>query len=235
MTPDAAPTQLTHARFVERPNRFLVVCELEDGRRVTAHLPNTGRLQHLADPGTPYILRRDGVPPRKTEYTATRAWDGCWVALEASRAPLLLANWLESGNPFPGFGPVDEIRREVTVADHRLDLLLTGRGGTCWVEVKSGGRANDGAAVLSGTPSVRGMAHLDALSTLVADGENAAAAFVVQRSDAASFVVGRNADRGWIDAVVRAYEAGVQIAAFGCDVTDTSVRIARELSMIWEA
>jgi sugar fermentation stimulation protein A len=221
------------ATFVERPNRFVVVAELGDGGRVEAYLPNTGRLTHLMTPGRRLILRHDGTPPRTTEYTATRAWDGCWVALEASRAAGLLAAWLLAGNPLPGFGVVGELVTEVAVAGHRLDLLLTVDHTPVWVEVKSGGRCIDGVALLSKTPSARGVAHLAALAGLASDGHAAAAVFVVQRSDARSLVVGGDAEPGWIDAVRTAHDAGVAVLAFGCDVTETEVSIRRSLPVTW--
>lgn len=221
------------AEFVARPNRFLVLARLDDGTEVSAYLPNTGRLSHLLKPGRELILRRDGGPPRRTEYTVTRAWDGCWVALEANRAPHLLKEWLEEGNPFPGFGYVDEIRSEVSVAGHRLDLLLSAGDRRMWVEVKSGGRAVDGTALLSKTPSARGLSHLAALARLVGEGAPAAATFVVQRGDVDRLLVGGDADRGWIDAVLAAQEAGVDIVGFGCQVTNTDVRVSRVLPVTW--
>lgn len=218
---------------MERPNRFLVVAELEDGCRVRAYLPNTGRLSHLTTPGRRLILRRDGAPPRTTVYTVIRAWDGCWVALEASLAPRLLAAWLLAGNPLPEYGEVDEIQREVTVEGHRLDLRVETEKGPVWVEVKSGGRSEGGIALLSATPSDRGVSHLEALTRLVAKGERAMAAFVIQRPDVDSLLVGGDADRGWIGAVRSARDAGVAIAAFGCAVTETEVRVDRELPVVW--
>jgi sugar fermentation stimulation protein A len=221
------------ARFVERPNRFIVIAELTDGKRVAAYLPNTGRLTHLATPGRRFILRRDGAPPRTTEYTATRAWDGCWVALEASKAPALLSAWLLAGNPLGDFGTVTEITSEVTAGRHRLDLVVTTAQGSVWVEVKSSGRVVDGAAFLSKTPSARGVAHLGVLAELVTAGTPAAAGFVVQRGDAHRMRVGGDADPAWIEAVVDARDAGVAVLAFGCDVSETDVRITRSLPMEW--
>lgn len=229
---DAHP-EMVPVHFVSRPNRFLVVARFEDGAEVSAYLPNTGRLSHLMTSGRRLLLRRDGGPHRRTEFTVTRAWDGCWVALEASRAPLLLAQWLQEGNPFPDFGHVDEIRSEVSVLGHRLDLLLGHGTETMWVEVKSGGRAENETALLSMTPSTRGVSHLSALARLVEGGESAAAAFVIQRDDVRTLLVGGDADQGWIEAVESARDAGVSILAFGCDVTETDVRLARVLPVTW--
>lgn len=227
-------TNIVRAGFIDRPNRFVLRARLEDGSIVEAHLPNTGRLTHLAEPGRPFILRRDGSPPRSTEYTAIRAWDGCWVALEASRAPQLLVDWLER-NQMPGIGAIAEIAREVTVEGHRLDLHLTTLDGTTvWVEVKSGGRGDSGTALLSATPSVRGASHLAALGRLASTGELAVVAFVVQRPDVGTLRVGGDADPGWVEAVRAAREAGVGVIAFGCAVTEDAVFIDRELPVVWE-
>ena len=230
MTPSVVP-----ARFVERPNRFLVVAELDDGRRVEAYLPNTGRLGHLTVPGRPLILRRETAGHRKTEYTAIRAWDGTWVALEAGLAPRLLVDWLAAGHPLGPFGAVATIETEVTVAHHRLDLRVGTALGPVWVEVKSGGRALGGAALLSKTPSQRGVSHLRTLADLVTSGERATVAFVVQRGDVERLLVGGDADRAWVQAVRDAHAAGVAVVSYGCAVTETSVRIDRELAVVWES
>ncbi len=227
--------ELVPARFVERPNRFVVRARLEDGAVVEAYLPNTGRLVHLTEPGRPFLLRRDGGPPRRTDYTAVRAWDGCWVALEAGRAPRLLTEWLAAGNPLPGHGPIVSIEHEVPVGQHRLDLRLIARDGTTvWVEVKSGGRATEGVGLLSRTPSSRGVAHLALLERLAEGGEAAAVAFVLQRPDVRALRVGGDADPDWIAAVQSADAAGVEVLAFGCAVTETVVAVDRELAILWE-
>lgn len=231
---NGSENQVVPASFVRRPNRFLVVARLEDGPEISAYLPNTGRLSHLMQPGRPLLLRRDGVPPRRTEFTAIRAWDDCWVALEASKAPGLLKEWLLRGNPFPEFGQVDAIRSEVAIEGHRLDLLLVRGPESMWVEVKSGGRASNGIALLSETPSLRGVSHLATLARLAERGEPSAAAFVLQRGDVSGLHVGGDADQGWIDGVRFAREAGVIVAAFACDVTATELGISRVVPVTWD-
>ncbi|MFQ5524234.1 MAG: DNA/RNA nuclease SfsA [Acidimicrobiia bacterium] len=234
MTPKPKRQEVVLARFVARPNRFLVMADLEDGRQVEAYLPNTGRLTHLTTPGRPLMLRCDGTASRRTEYTVIRAWDGCWVALEASLAPRLLADWLLAGHSLATFGKVTEVKYEVTAEGHRLDLRVETEKGPVWVEVKSGGRSSGRTALLSATPSTRGVSHLEALARLVARGEQAVAAFVIQRPDVDSLLIGGDADQGWIEAVHSAREAGVTITAFGCQVTESEVRIDRELPVVWE-
>jgi sugar fermentation stimulation protein A len=213
----------------------VVRAELADGRLVDAHLPNTGRLAHLTVPGNPLILRPEPDPARKTAYTVVRAWDGCWVALEAFRASALLAEWLEAGHPLGVFGPVQTSRSEVAFGRHRLDLRInTKAGATVWVEVKSGGRAVGGTGLLSRTPSVRGEAHLALLGELARSGAAAAAVFVLQRPDVRRLLVGEDADPGWIDAVRTARESGVAVMAYACEVSPTRVSVAQQIPVVWD-
>lgn len=233
-TRDVVASEPVEATFVARPNRFVVRALLPDGEVVDAHLPNTARLTHLTVPGRPLILRPSADPSRKTAFTATRAWDGCWVGLEAAKAPGLLAAWLEQGNPLPRFGTVGRVEREVPIDGNRIDLRVRAGGRRVWVEVKSSGRVVKGVALLSQTPSRRGATHLAKLAALSASGVPAAVVFVIQRPDAAALRIGGDADEGWVRAVTGAARAGVEILAFGCDVSISATSIREPLPVAWD-
>ena len=123
--------------------------------------------------------------------------------------------------------------REVALGSHRIDLVARVGRLRVWLEVKSGGRADGEVALLSQTPSTRAISQMATLTERVAAGEPAVVAFVVQRPDVAALLIGGDADPGWIDAVRCAAAGGVTILAFGCDVTPTEVRIARQLPILW--
>src|SRR4030042_6519095 len=58
------------ARFLSRPNRFLIHCQRK-GRILSAFLPNPGRLQELLLPGCNiHLVREEKSSSRKTRYTA---------------------------------------------------------------------------------------------------------------------------------------------------------------------
>lgn len=64
-------TDTLSAVFLERPNRFVAIAEL-DGKAVTCHVKNTGRCRELLIPGTPVILQHHAQAAetgRKTEYS----------------------------------------------------------------------------------------------------------------------------------------------------------------------
>lgn len=212
-----------------------MLAELASGETVAAHLPNTGRLTHLTTPGRRYLLRPESDPLRTTRFTAVRAWDGCWVALEAANASSLLVAWLAGGHGLAGIDRIGEIRTEVGFGSHRIDIVGRAPDGVeVWIEVKSGGRAVGEVALLSQTPSTRAAGHLAALAELAGTGVVAVVAFVVQRPDVRCLRIGGDADPGWISAVEAARAAGVAVVAYGCDVTPADVTIARELPIVWE-
>ncbi|MCB9735583.1 MAG: DNA/RNA nuclease SfsA [Deltaproteobacteria bacterium] len=215
------PAEGVPATLVARRHRFGVDARLASGEVVAAYLPNTARLIGVLSPGCALLLQPNADPARKTRFTATRARvDGQWVALAASAAEDLLAAWLAAGHPLAAdLGPAVAVAREVRLDRHRLDFRVTlGDGRRAWLEVKSTSVADGDDALLSRTPSTRGAAHLALLGDLVAAGELAVAAFVVQRR-ARRLLVEAGADPGWLAAVRAAIARGVRVVAFESRVT----------------
>ena len=58
---------ITEAKFIARPNRFIAKVEL-DGQEVTVHVKNTGRCRELLIPNAEVYLAESDNPTRKTKY-----------------------------------------------------------------------------------------------------------------------------------------------------------------------
>jgi len=244
--PDDLPGSLwdgdgIEATYVDRPNRFVLRAELPCGDVERAYLPNTARLTELLVPGRQMLLEPNDDPERSTDYTVRRFWDETWVSVEATRAESMLEELFTARGELPGVGPVGDWRAQVERNDHRFDYRLElAHGGAVWLEVKSLSRTFDRRAILSGTPSRRGVAHLEALADIADSSGRAALAFCVQRDDARELVVGRpnvdaHVDIDWIEAVRDAREAGVSILGFGCRITPSNGWIARRLPVVQES
>lgn len=220
------------ARFVRRENRFVARVAWDDGDEALAYVPNTARLEDLLRAHATVLVEPAADPARRTRWTLTRAWDGTWVALDATAVNALVADALASGRALPGWPPATAVRREVTLGRHRFDLgvdLADGRTGV--VEVKSLTSAHDGVAPLSATPSARGAAHLVALAQMAHAGTPVAVALVVQRADVEVVDLEAPAAGSWIDAMRRARAAGVTVAAFACEVTEDRLRLGPSLAV----
>ena len=79
------------------------------------------------------------------------------------------------------------ISMEVTFGASRIDMLLSGPQGRCYVEAKSVTLVESGMALFPDAPTIRGRKHLTSLAEAVRKGNRSAVAFVIQRPDARMF------------------------------------------------
>ncbi len=220
---------LKEATFVFRPNRFsaITVCE---GRETLAHVANSGRLTELLHADNRVYLAP--VPPgriRKTAYDlALVEADGVLVSADA-RLPNPLFQEAVAEHKLPQFVGYSDIRREVAFGESRLDLLLTGDGGSCYVETKSVTLVENGVGLFPDSPTVRGRKHLYSLLSAVRGGHRAAVVFVVQRPDATAFAPNKAADPEFCAALREVGAGGVEAYAYRCAVSLREIVISDEL------
>jgi len=218
--------KLIPATFIKRDNRFRVTVRVE-GHLVWAHLPNSGRLKELLVPGRRVLLAPVQAPGRLTAYDLLMVdLDGTLVSIDARLPNRLLYETLQAGRiaEFAGYA---QVRREVTYGQSRLDLVLEGGpdGGRCFIEVKSVTLVEDGVALFPDAPTQRGRRHLGELARARAEGHRAAVVFVVQRDDAVRFSPHDEADPAFGQALREAAQAGVEVYAYKCRVSEEEVTL----------
>jgi len=169
----------TKAFFLERLNRFVVLCKVGSDV-VKAHLPNPGRLWELLYKDAELVLERTKSKGRATDYTV--------VAVRTERGPVMLHThrvnsavaWLLERGKLAGFEDCKLVGREVTYGQHRFDLLLRGLEGEVLVEVKSCTLFGDLLAMFPDAPSKRAVNHVRHLGELSRKGAKTAVIFAVQ-------------------------------------------------------
>ena len=221
--------ELVEARFVERVNRFVVAVTL-GGRDVLAHLPNTGRMIELLVSGAPcYVTPAPLDRGRKTAYDLTLIeYAGTLVSVD-SRLPNAVFREAVNAGVLADFEGYSVDRVEVPLGDSRIDLLLRGSEGVCYVETKSINLVVDGLALFPDAPTERGRRHLDELAGAVGMGHRACAVFVVQRADAVEMAPYREADELFGEALDRAVGLGVEAHAYRCSVTPQEIFIEESI------
>lgn len=155
------------ARFVRRPNRFVVVCERE-GQEFPAYMPNPGRLWELLFPGVTLLL----APSRGGKMSHTV------MAIESDQGPILLhthlnndvAGWLLEHKLVPGLEDASIVRAEYPFGGSRFDFLLDRGGRKILVEVKSCTLFRGRMAMFPDAVTERGTRHLKELARAVDDG-----------------------------------------------------------------
>jgi sugar fermentation stimulation protein A len=226
----AYPTPLLEATLVRRYKRFLADVALPSGRVLTAHCANPGSMKGLAEPGRPVRIRDSGDPKRKLRHSLEQVRPGrAWVCVNTALANRVVQGALRRGG-LPPFRGYPAIRPEATAGPgSRLDFLLEGEAGRCWIEVKSVTLREEGEARFPDAVTARGLKHLEHLAALRTAGDRAAMLFVVPRADVTKFRPAWAIDPAYAEGLVRAHEAGVEIHVLAARVSRRGLRAARFL------
>ncbi len=225
------PGPLLPATFVRRDNRFRATVLL-DGREVAAHVPNSGRLHELFVPGRPVLVRPVDKPHRKTHYDLLMVRvDGQLVSLDSRLPAPLFAEAVRQGRlkEFTGY---EEVREEVPLGRSRIDVLLEGNAGRCWVEAKSVTLVKAGVAYFPDAVTARGKRHVEELARALTAGDRAALVFIVQRADAHRFTPHDASDPDFGRALREAARQGVEVYAYRCRVTPEYIEIAERIPVL---
>jgi len=222
------PVPLLAGRLSKRYKRFLADVVLDDGRALTAHCPNTGSMLGCQQPGSRVWLSESDNPKRKYPHT----WElvelagGVLVGINTGRANALVREAIESGliGELAGY---DEIRAEVRYGNEnsRIDFLLTGNEGSCYVEVKNVTAAVDeGIAVFPDAVSTRGTKHLrELMDTARHAGRRAVLCYCVQRSDVGEVRPADEIDPDYGRTLREALDGGVEVIAYRAEIDPQGV------------
>ena len=219
---------LIDGKFITRLNRFAAMVAVA-GQEVMVHVANSGRMRELLVPGQRVLVRPVAGEHRKCRFDLALVDLGFTLASADARLPnALVAEALTEGR-LPQFADFPEIRREVTFGESRLDLMLTGTGGCCYIETKSVTLVVEGTALFPDSPTSRGAKHLRTLIQVVEAGHRAAAIFVIQRQDARDFAIYDTADPEFAAGLRAARAAGVEAYAYSCQVTEERITLSDPL------
>ena len=219
---------LIEGRFIVRLNRFAALVEV-DGREELVHVANSGRMHELFVPGFRVLLKPRAGEHRKTRFDLALVDLGDALSSADARLPnSLVAEAIELGclNQFAGYSGVN---REVTFGESRLDLMLQGPNGRCYVETKSVTLVVDGVGLFPDAPTERGAKHMRSLDQAVVQGHRAAVVFVVQRPDAVAFAPHDTADPNFGSALRHSLSCGVEVFAYNCRVSEQSIELHSRL------
>ena len=222
------PGNLVEGRFKARLNRFLALVEVQ-GREVGVHVANSGRMHELLVPGIRVLISAQSGSHRKTGFDLAMVDLGDTLVSADARLPNALVAEAFIQGRVPQFQNYSNIRREMTFGESRLDLLLEGPPGLCYVETKSVTLVVDGVGLFPDAPTVRGTKHVHSLAQAVKAGHRAAVVFVVQRIDSQAFAPHDTADPEFGIALRKSVAAGVEAFAYNCSVTETAVTLCQRL------
>jgi sugar fermentation stimulation protein A len=224
-------SDLIEGRLIRRYKRFLADVELADGSQITVHCPNTGAMTGCADPGARVWLSVSASKTRKYPHTWELVETAKGMAcIHSARANKVVRSAFEAG-VIPGFEAYPDIRSEVKYGHNsRADLLLEGPAGRVFVEVKCVTLCTGkGQGLFPDAVSDRGRKHLLELAAVL-DAQTRALMFYcafhegVQRVSAAALI-----DPRYRDTLAQVVGQGVEVLAWGADISTESIALARPL------
>ena len=208
--------KLYQGTLLKRYKRFLADVRLADGQVITAHCPNSGRMQTCSETGRPVYVSRSTNAKRKLPYT----WELISMPTSLVGVNTLVPNRLVKkaiiDHEIPELDDYESIRSEVKYGrNSRIDLLLSSPGQPlCYVEIKNCTLVETRLAMFPDAVTARGLKHLLELEHQVTTGQRAVMFFLIQRQDAVSFRPADHIDPEYGRKLRHARQQGVEILVY---------------------
>ena len=218
---------ITPAKFISRPNRFIANIEL-DGKELSVHVKNTGRCRELLIPGCEVYLEKSENPERKTPYDLVAVKKDDKIINIDSQAPnAVVKEYLNS------LGEYSLVKPEYKYGDSRIDFYMEKKSDAATdaeperylMEVKGCTLFRDGVGYFPDAPTERGAKHLRELTAAVKKGYHAMIAFVIQGEGISEVKPNTDTDPEFVKAFEKAKKAGVEIVFYKCKITADSIVI----------
>lgn len=228
---------LEEGRLVRRYKRFLADVVTADGEELCIHCPNTGSMLNCMGEGARVWFQRNQDPRRKLPGTweLVETPQGRLACVNTARANRLVEEALLDGviGELAGF---TALRREVAYGteNSRVDFRLDYPKGPAFVEVKSVtlGFADTAIAAFPDAVTSRGARHLRELAALARDGIRAVQLYCVNLSDVEAVRPASEIDPLYAAALREAVAAGVEVLAYGAELSAEQIRLCRPLPVL---
>jgi sugar fermentation stimulation protein A len=222
--------------LIKRYKRFLADVQLQDGKVVTAHTPNTGSMKGCSTPGSRVWLSQSNNPNRKfpLSWELVEVAKNILVGINTLLPNTLAREGIEQGiiTELKGY---DRIRKEVPYGREgsRIDLLLQDdENNKCFVEVKNVTLVEGEIAFFPDAVSQRAAKHLRELEAMVKKGHRSVILYCVQRKDAREVRPADSIDPDYGQTLRKSIDQGVEAIAYQASVSTRKVEIANKLPVV---
>ncbi|WP_417778090.1 DNA/RNA nuclease SfsA [Stutzerimonas xanthomarina] len=230
-------TPLEQGRLVRRYKRFLADVVTDAGEHLCIHCPNTGSMLNCMGEGARVWFQRNSDPKRKLPGTweLVETPQGRLACVNTARANRLVEEALLAGviGELNGF---TALKREVAygIENSRVDFRLDYPAGPAFVEVKSVtlGFADTAIAAFPDAVTDRGARHLRELAVLARQGLRAVQLYCVNLTGIEAVRPAGEIDPHYAAALRDAVEAGVEVLAYGVELSPKEIRLVRPLPVI---
>ncbi len=222
--------------FIKRLNRFEGIVEIDE-REELVHIPNTGRCRELLVMGAIVILEIRESKTRKTPYELIMVYKGDRLISIDSQAPNRIVEEAVKAGLTKEIGDYEYVKREVFYQSSRFDLFLkkneqSGKGDSCYIEVKGVTLEVDGTAMFPDAPTERGARHVRELADAHQEGYRAVIVFLIQMGNVREFKPNTPMDKEFGEALAEAHSKGVEVLAYNCRVEENEILLNERIPVI---
>ena len=208
-------TKPVPCRIIKRLNRFNITIQLENGRKESALIRNTGRLREILYPGAAALC----IPRGKTGKTryliiGGNAEESTEVALIDPATQCRAFETAVARGLIPWLNNWQIERREITIGNSRLDYVLrsvTGEQG--FLESKSAVHFTGYYTMYPDCATERGRRHIRLLQDLRRKGYRSILSFMAAHPDAKAFKPDAETDPDLASSLLQAAAQGVEVYA----------------------
>ena len=224
---------LKAATLQRRYKRFLADVEMLDGTALTLHCPNTGSMKNCAEPNSRVWFWDSANEKRK--YPCT--WELVEVeqrflaCINTQRANGLVVEAINNATitQLQGYG---QLQTEVKYGQEksRIDIFLSQHKylPDCYVEVKNVTlMAAQGQGLFPDAVTERGRKHLRELVYMVTQGHRAVLVYCVAHTGITQVSPAWSVDPAYAETLVWAIEQGVEVMAYGAEISLTQMSLER--------
>lgn len=232
--------KLQEGIFLKRYKRFFADIEWQ-GQTVVAHVPNTGSLKGVNNPGQVCLFSETDNPERKLKYTLQmiKSPAGAWVGVNTSIPNTIVREKLEHQvshkkelGIYAHWADFDQVTPEYKIsAETRLDFALKKKASERihFIEVKNVTLEEHGVAKFPDAVTERGQKHIRELMTLMDQGHTAELVFTVQRNDCAFFAPADDIDLVYGKLLREAYHKGLKVTPVVVDLGPENVELSERI------
>lgn len=221
--------------FRSRPNRFIAYVDV-NGQTEKCHVKNTGRCKELLWDGVKVYVEESDKPERKTKYSLVTVTKGDKLINMDSQAPnKVVHEWLKSGELIHN---IVKIKPEFTYGDSRVDFYVEANSEDgsdklrkILIEVKGVTLEEDGVVRFPDAPTERGIKHILELAKAIEEGYESYLFFVIQMKDVSYLEPNRSTHPEFAEALSKAVHEGVQVLAYDCEVTPSTLKIGKAVEV----
>ncbi|RDY25179.1 DNA/RNA nuclease SfsA [Romboutsia weinsteinii] len=221
------------SKFLERPNRFIAYCEVENNTE-KVHVKNTGRCKELLIPGCDVYLEESDNPNRKTRYSLIAVQKGKRLINMDSQVPnkVVIEALKNKKIILPGLDEdIKYIKPEKTYGKSRFDIYLETENNKVFVEIKGATLEVDDIVMFPDAKTERGVKHINELVEASKEGYKCYIIFVIQMEDVLYFTPNNKMHKELGEALVEAENKGVHVLAYDTIVRPDSLEIDKRIKV----